>query len=185
MSSTVTWRWTTNNQRCRHERVFARHRRMQGYTIFRSQESQYFLQLDCYRLYCIFEYIAPSNKTFDRSVYPLAGRLKSSVSRFRNSFTEFDVVCRKQSNMPCNFCTSCCSVCLSISAACTIASNRVISAIAMSFNPVSLIARPFAASRSAVNLRFSDCSCSILEVKLVSCSGIFCSSRQFQSSKGK
>ena len=153
--------------------------------MFRSQESQCYRCLHCIRLYCIFEYTAPSNQTVNRSVYPLAGRLKSSLSRFRNSFTEFDVVRRKKSNMPCNFCTSCCSVCLSTSAACTIASNRVVSVIARSFNPVSFIARPFAASRLAVNLRFSDCSCSILEVKLVSGSGIFCSSRQFQSSKGK
>lgn len=150
---------------------------MQGYIIFRSPKSQCCRRLYYIRLYYIFEYIALSNKTFNRSAYPLAGRLRSSLSRFRNLFTEFNVIYRKKSNMPCNFCTSYYSVCLSISAAYTIAFNRVVSAIAVSFNPVSFIARPFAASRSAVTLRFSDCSYSILKVKLVSGSGIFCLSR--------
>lgn len=46
--------------------------------------------------------------------------------------------------MPYNICTSYYSVCLSISAAYTIASNSVVSAVAISFNSVSFITRPFA-----------------------------------------
>ena len=127
----MNWRWTTPNQRFQHERGLQGICRMQGYTIFRSQESQCYRRLYCIRLYCIFEYIALSNKTVNRSVYLLAGRLKSSLSRFRNSFTEFDIVYRKKFNMPYKFYTFCYSVCLSISAACIIASNRVVSIISI------------------------------------------------------
>ena len=66
-------------------------------------------------------------------------QLRSSLSRFRNPFTEFDVVCFNKSYILCHFCISCCSICLFISAACAIALNRVISIVAISLNSVSFI----------------------------------------------
>lgn len=110
---------------------------------------------------------------------PLMGRFKSSWSRFRNSSTDSDVVYFKKFKVPCNSCTSCCSICLSISTACAIALNRIVSTVAVSLNSVSFIAWPFATSSSIVSLSFSACSPSILEVKLVSG---FCPYGQWQSS---